>query len=97
MTDQVPPEPDDVFGDLQRTRAFDRVSHEKLLATFEALKAAGHLPEHNARALYSTEPDLHVLLADPGWRPTRDAMKSVRTAAEQTRRLLQRPPGRTEP
>jgi hypothetical protein len=97
MTEQVPPEHDDVFADLQRTRAFDRVSHEKLLATFEALKAAGHLPEHNARALYSAEPDTHVLLADPGWGPARDAMRFVKTAADRTRRILQRPPGRSEP
>ena len=52
------------IADLQRVRAFDQPSHDRLMATVAALQGAMLLPKPDQRILFSAVPDLHVLLAE---------------------------------
>jgi hypothetical protein len=72
---------------LQRTRAFDRASHERLLATFAALQGEQHLPAHDTRALFSADPDLHVLLAEGLSGPLYEAADHATDALAQARAI----------
>jgi hypothetical protein len=55
-----------IIADLQRLRAFDQPSHDRLMATVAALQDAGLLPQPDQRALFSSFPDLAALMAEAG-------------------------------
>ncbi len=54
----------ETIADLQQARAFDKPSHDRLMATVAALQGARLLPKPDQRILFSALPDLHVLLAE---------------------------------
>lgn len=49
-------------ADLERLRAFDKPSHDRLLATVAALQSDGLLPMPDQSILFSAKPDLPALL-----------------------------------
>jgi hypothetical protein len=75
------------LAELQRARAFDTASHERLMATFAALQGDRHLPEPDQRALFSADPDLHVLLAEGLTGPLYDAAGAASATKIQARAL----------
>ncbi|HUB15227.1 MAG TPA: hypothetical protein VMB34_24975 [Acetobacteraceae bacterium] len=85
-----PHDPASMIADLQRLRAFDRVSHDRLMARVAALQQAGLLPQPNQRLLFSALPDLQLLLAGDAASPQNTEPLPTLNASAQARSIRER-------
>ena len=88
--DKQPSEPAAFIADLQRLRAFDQPSHDRLMARVTALQQAGLLPQHNQRSLFSALPDLQLLLAGDTALPAPAQPWPALDATDQARSIRER-------